>query len=79
MLVTLFEVVAITLIVLSAPFLFLAIHLEKKSFNDGKCIKCGSRLRHFDTDSQGGRGYKCGKCSYHTWVSYNCVDKNYSK
>lgn len=30
-------------------------------------------------DSQGGRGYCCHDCMYFTWVSYNCVDKNYNK
>ena len=56
---------------------FLAIHFEKKDFNGGICPHCKSRLYFFDCDSQGGRGYKCEKCRYHTWVSYNCVDKDY--
>lgn len=52
-----------------------AIHSESKFYNHGKCKECGNDLRHFDTDSQGGRGYCCDQCGYHTWVSYNCVDK----
>ena len=42
----------------------------------GICPHCNNKLRNFDTDSQGGRGYKCN-CGYYTWVSYNCVDKNF--
>lgn len=52
--------------------------MEKhKEFNNGVCPKCGKQLKHFDTDSQGGRGYCCNDCHYFTWVSYDCVDKNF--
>ena len=54
-----------------------AIHDEKKDFNNGICPRCGHKLHLFDTDSQGGRGYCCHKCPYFTWISYNCVDKNF--
>ena len=47
---------------------------EKKAYNNGVCTKCGEKLRHFDCDSQGGRGYCCDKCGRVVWVSYN-VDK----
>lgn len=50
---------------------------EKKRYNNGICINCGNKLRHFDVDSQGGRGYCCDKCHYHTWVSYD-IDKNHN-
>lgn len=56
---------------------FYAIHCEKKDFNNGICPKCGNKLYHFDTDSQGGRGYCCHKCPYFTWINWKCVDKNY--
>lgn len=39
----------------------------------------GGKLKYFDTDSQGGRGYCCDKCKYFTWVSYYFVDKIYKK
>ena len=55
----------------------IGIFIEKKGFNNGWCPNCGTRLRFFDTDSQGGRGYCCDNCSYHTWVSYKRVDKEY--
>lgn len=55
----------------------IAMTWEKRDFNNGKCTHCNTSLRCFDMDSQGGRGYKCDKCNYITWVSYNCVDKNY--
>lgn len=47
---------------------------EKKAYNNGVCTNCGEKLRHFDCDSQGGRGYRCDKCGRIVWVSYN-VDK----
>ena len=43
---------------------------EKKDFNDGKCPRCGTNLKYFDTDSQGGQGWTCDKCGYTTWVSW---------
>lgn len=54
---------------------------EKKSYNNGICPVCGNKLRHFDNDSQGGRGYRCksDKCNYIAWVSYDKVDKNYNE
>lgn len=53
-------------------------HSEAKSFNGGICPICKEKLRHFDTDSQGGRGYICDNCGYTTWISYN-VDNHYTK
>lgn len=50
---------------------------EAKEFNNGICMRCGEKLRYFDTDSQGGRGYTCDNCMYTTWVSYNYVDKSF--
>ena len=55
----------------------IGVFLEKKSFNNGRCICCGNTLRLFDYDSQGGRGYTCDCCKYKTWVSYPCVDKRF--
>lgn len=43
---------------------------EKKDFNNGICPDCGEPLRHFDDDSQGGQGWVCDKCGYHTWISW---------
>lgn len=61
-------------------FLLLAkigILLESKDFNNGYCKNCNTKLILFDHDSQGGRGYKCTKCDYTTWVSWPIVDKNF--
>lgn len=38
-------------------------------WNKGFC-SCGGRWINFDTDSQGGRGYKCDTCKTSLWVSY---------
>lgn len=69
------------LILVAAPFFIVwAIHSEKKDFNNGICPRCGAKLVHFDTDSQGGRGYTCRQCNkYYTWVSYPSVDREYRK
>ena len=50
---------------------------EKKSWNEGKCPKCGTKWRCFDNDSQGGRGYVCDKCKSIIWISYH-VDRDRS-
>lgn len=52
------------------------IYAEIRDFNNGYCPRCGKKLKHFDNDSQGGRGYCCDDCGYTTWVSYYFVDKN---
>jgi len=46
---------------------------EKRNWNNGHCIRCSSKWRHFDTDSHGGRGYSC-RCGRYLWISYP-VDK----
>ena len=58
---------------------YIASSIEAKDFNDGKCPNCNKKLKHFDTDSQGGRGYCCRECGYYTWVSYKTVDKKFLK
>lgn len=55
----------------------IASTFEKRSFNNGICKECGNKLVHFDTDSQGGRGYTCRHCDYTIWVSYPSVDKRF--
>lgn len=58
-------------------FWVLAVYFEKKSFNNGICPYCNTKLNCFDMDSQGGRGYTCKRCDYTTWVSYPSVDKDF--
>ena len=43
---------------------------EKKDFNNGICPKCGTPLRHFDDDSQGGQLWCCDKCGYFTAITW---------
>lgn len=77
----------LALIILIVVGLFVGIGLpcaiisEKREFNNGICPICGEKLKHFDDDSQGGRGYCCPstKHSYYTWVSYRFIDKNFGK
>ena len=72
-----FVLLFIVILILLVIFLPIGETWEKRDFNNGMCPHCSTSLRCFDTDSQGGRGYVCDKCNYTTWVSYNCVDKNY--
>ena len=46
---------------------------EKKEWNNGICKEDGTKWKHFDNDSQGGRGYVCEN-KHRTWISYS-VDK----
>jgi hypothetical protein len=41
---------------------------EKKRWNNGVCSVNGIPWEHFDTDSQGGRGYKADE--HYMWASY---------
>lgn len=66
------------LIIMAAIFfiiLSLAILYEKRNYNNGICKYCGKPLRHFDTDSQGGRLYTCPDFCNLVCVSYSCVDR----
>lgn len=50
--------------------------VEKRDWNNGYCSECNTKWDHVDTDSQGGRMYRCNCEERHTcWISYN-VDKN---
>ena len=69
-------IIAFIVIVMFIVGVTIGITLEKKGFNNGICPHCNKKLRNFDTDSLGGRGYCC-ECGYHTWVSYKCVDKDF--
>jgi hypothetical protein len=57
----------------------LFIRREEVDYNHGICPHCERKLRKFDEDSQGGRGYMCDCCGYVTWVSYYCVDRDYKE
>jgi len=68
-------IISITVMIIMSR---IAAHFEAKAFNKGVCKYCGSKLRCFDHDSHGGRGYWCDNCeSCNVWVSYNRVDKNF--
>lgn len=70
----LYALLALLIVLLICP---IGMFLERRDFNNGICVNCGSKLIHFDNDSQGGRGYCCDNCGYSTWVSYNSVDKKF--
>ena len=53
---------------------FVGIRIEKRLFNGGICIYCDGKLKLFDYDSHGGRGYKCQRCRQTIWISYDEVD-----
>ena len=74
-----FAICIVVGVVIFISMMMLGIYLESRAYNKGICPECGDNLRNFDTDSQGGRGYCCDKCGYNTWVSYYCVDKNFTE
>ena len=43
---------------------------EISEWNNGTCDKCGGKYKSFDTDSQGGVGYKCDSCGNVIWITY---------
>lgn len=78
---TIMLIIGCSVILLSIIMVPFVIKKEKKGFNNGFCPICGEKLEQFDIDSHGSRGYCCRnpKHHYYTWVSYNCVDKNFKK
>ena len=63
-------IVGIILILLIIAGCIYGYSREKKDFNNGICPTCGTQLRHFDNDSQGGQGWCCDKCGYTAWISW---------
>lgn len=53
--------------------MLIAAMVERRRWNKGHCA-CGHRWRMFDTDSQGGRMYKCDACKSYVDISYPFVD-----
>ena len=51
-----------------------ARNAEKKAFNGGICPHCGEKLQYFYTALDGKRGWRCRKCNYITWCSYDVDD-----
>lgn len=43
---------------------------ERKAWNNGICRRCGGKLYHADTDSQGGKMWRCEKCGGVLWTSW---------
>ena len=76
MMIILKYIIFIILLIIFIVGILAGITLENKNYNNGICPFCNKKLRYFDTDSQGGRGYNCD-CGYHTWVSYKYIDKNF--
>jgi len=72
-------VAILIMIALFICVILVAITLEKRDYNNGICKYCGKPLRHFDTDSQGGRLYTCPEFCNLVSVSYSCVDRRKSK
>lgn len=61
---------------------YLGYRLDVYAWNGGICRICGGRMNWFDTDSQGGRGYRCENDNWEpekhphrcVWISYPRVD-----
>ena len=60
----------VLLIVLIYPLTILVCSwIEKRQWNSGTCSSCDTYWEYHDTDSQGGRMYKCDN-DHVIWVSY---------
>jgi len=61
-------------IIVFSIIVFLAWFFERMQWNDGICGNCNNPWVYFDTDSQGGRGYKCKNCGNVVWISWPFID-----
>ncbi|MEM6625018.1 MAG: hypothetical protein AAF674_22605 [Pseudomonadota bacterium] len=61
-------VIPISVLILVCLMLW-ARHCEARAWNGGIDAKTGERWRYFDTDSQGGRGYRSSARTI--WISYS--------
>lgn len=66
------EVIFILLIAFLVGMTLYVRHREKKAFNNGICNHCGSNLKSFAMDSNGGTGWNCenSKCENYLWTSW---------
>lgn len=62
--------ILISLIVVWLGLIPVFIISDRKAYNKGICRKCKAKLRHADTDSQGGDLWVCDNCGYHFWTSW---------
>lgn len=69
----------IAVVITSFAIFFLAYINEKRIFNNGICPYCKTKLKYFDTDSQGSRGYICNNCGYNAWIVFSFDKKNKHK
>ena len=74
-------IVLLVMVTFVVVLVLLSIRREARDYNHGICPRCERmrKLKKFDVDSQGGRGYVCDHCGYVTWVSYDCVDCDYKE
>ena len=52
-------------------FVLAAFHeymAQKRSYNNGVCPECGTRLEYLSRDRHGAKCYRCPKCHYKAWV-----------
>ena len=65
-------IIVVFLILVLCGIIWAYMH-ERKEWNGGYCRKHKKKWRHFDNDSQGGRGYTDGKC--YIWISYPNLER----
>lgn len=44
--------------------------IERKEWNDGKCLDCGTELKFDSVVPSGGRLYKCPHCKRFVWLLF---------
>ena len=61
--------IIMTLIIMLILFIILYV-IDRNSYNNGICKKCGHKLKSFDVDSGGNVGYICENCNYSIWIGW---------
>lgn len=63
-------------IVLALILTFFIVWSERKKFNNGICSKCNTQWIYVETDSQGGRWYRCNcEANNIIWITFPGADK----
>ena len=73
-------IVMLSLSIISSLLILHGLLSERKTFNNGKCSHCGTKLRKSkDSDKFESRMYKCPKCGHKVFISFDTVDKDFKE
>ena len=73
-------IVMLSLSIISSLLILHGLLSEKRAFNNGKCLYCGSKLKKSkDSDRFESRMYTCPKCGHKVFISFDTVDKDFKE